>query len=55
MNKDKQRNYKRIRVSKDDDLAWVKNIINDLWWENKITTHEGICFIDSLGFEEETK
>lgn len=48
----KRYDYNRIRVSKDDDLAWIRNVINDLFREDKITPNEGIFFIDSLGFEK---
>lgn len=54
MNKEQKiYNYQRIRVNKDNDLAWIRNVINDLWHENKITVHEGICFVDSLPLKDE--
>jgi hypothetical protein len=48
----KRYNYQRIRVNKDDDLAWVRNVINDLWREDKMATYEGIWLIDSLSLED---
>ncbi len=48
----KRNNYDQVRVNKDDDLTWIERILGDLWSENKITTDECLCLIDSLYFEE---
>lgn len=44
-------NYEQIRANKDNDLAWVENVITDLWRGHKITTHEAIFFVDSLDYQ----
>ena len=55
MSKDKQRNYERIRVNKDNDLAWIGGILADLYYEHKITLNERIYLDASLSSKGETK
>lgn len=42
-------NYDTVKVSKDNDLCWIKCIINNLCFERKITDKDRIYFLDSLG------
>lgn len=45
--------YAKVRVNKDSDLQWVRNIIAQLWIdEKKITSEEYTCFLKSLTGEQ---
>ena len=40
--------YAKVRVRKDDDLQWARNIIEWLWDEEKINHEECTQFLESL-------
>ena len=40
--------YGKVRVRKDDDLQWARNVIDTLWDEEKINHEECTRFLESL-------
>ena len=40
--------YAKVRARKDDDLQWARNVIKQLWNEEKINGEECTRFLESL-------
>ena len=40
--------YGKVRVRKDNDLLWARNVIKQLWDEEKINGEECTRFLESL-------